>query len=568
MHSKRSIKQSLLLIKFRREEGCDANRSVTPRKAGAKVLDKGSRADVGLSRREMIRGLVIGAGVGAIFARTAMAHPIYKHLAEGALLASADTHVPAGGTPGSGPTPAHPDNVRIYPAPIGEPLSKDFAVTVEDKNVPVYNARICSLTIEERKRHEELDYGDQPTPTRGTSLTAFTSFDIQGKVEVSVTIPNHTPVQGAKILPSSSGIKLAIAGNMITFTIPKPGQYVLEINDNWISSLQIFANPFEVDAPSPNDPNVIYYGPGTYQVESIAVPPGKTLYVAGGAVIYGKFTPPARQRIDQEESPIILLKGDNIVVRGRGIIDGSQCPSHTRSIMEVRGKNIQVEGIVVRDSSDWTIHVGGSDQVRIRNLKVFGWRLNSDGIDICGSRTVEVSDCYLRTFDDLVVVKTNLLGEGESRDIVVKKCVLWNEIAHSLSLGAELRKNVEHVLFTDCDIIRDKGREWALRVYHSDSAQIKDVAFDNIRIEECQRFISLWIGKADWSRDNERGHIDDITFRNIQVLGSSAFVELKGYDADHAIHGVKFESIVISGEPLSVSDVKRNQFVDRVSIAP
>ena len=137
-----------------------------------------------------------------------------------------------------------------------------------------------------------------------------------------------------------------------------------------------------------------------------------------------------------------------------------------------------------------------------------------------------------------------------------------------MSLGAELRRNIEHVLFTDCDIIRDKGREWALRVYHCDSAQIKDIVFDNIRFDECQRFISLWIGKAIWSKEAERGHINDITFRNLQVSGPNAFVELKGFDADHAIHGVQFENIVINGKRLSAGDVKQNEFVDGISVAP
>jgi hypothetical protein len=44
----------------------------------------------------MIRRLVSGAGAGVVFARTAMAHPIYKHLADGELLASADEQVPDG----------------------------------------------------------------------------------------------------------------------------------------------------------------------------------------------------------------------------------------------------------------------------------------------------------------------------------------------------------------------------------------------------------------------------------------------------------------------------------------
>jgi hypothetical protein len=39
---------------------------------------------------------VSGAGAGVVFAGTAVAHPIYRHLADGALLAGADPHIPEG----------------------------------------------------------------------------------------------------------------------------------------------------------------------------------------------------------------------------------------------------------------------------------------------------------------------------------------------------------------------------------------------------------------------------------------------------------------------------------------
>ncbi len=127
-----------------------------------------------------------------------------------------------------------------------------------------------------------------------------------------------------------------------------------------------------------------------------------------------------------------------------------------------------------------------------------------------------MSGCFLRTYDDLVVVKSDK-GQGPSEHIVVRNCVLSNEIAHALSLGAELREPVSDVRFTDCDVIRDKGREWALRVYNCDSAPIRDIVFENIRIRGGPPGSpSLWIGKAIWSREDERGHIDNVVFRNIR----------------------------------------------------
>jgi hypothetical protein len=135
-----------------------------------------------------------------------------------------------------------------------------------------------------------------------------------------------------------------------------------------------------------------------------------------------------------------------------------------------------------------------------------------------------------------------------------------------LSVGAELRDNIDDVLFTDCDVIHDKGREWTLRVFHCDSAVVSNIRFENIRIEESKRLISLWIGKAVWSREPERGHIKDVTFDNIRAAGNPLTVELKGFDVAHAIAGVTFRDVQLNGKPLTSEEVKANEFVTGVRI--
>jgi hypothetical protein len=51
-------------------------------------MDSGLGMNGQISRRDAIRRLVSGAGAGAFLAGTAVAHPIYKHLADGTLLAA------------------------------------------------------------------------------------------------------------------------------------------------------------------------------------------------------------------------------------------------------------------------------------------------------------------------------------------------------------------------------------------------------------------------------------------------------------------------------------------------
>jgi len=447
-------------------------------------------------------------------------------------------------------------SVIAAPAPAGEPLSTEFTVQVEKTPVAVYPARVCSMTPEQRQK-----LSTQASIAQ-TALTSFASFDFTGTVQVTVSA--QEPVTAVTVLPLSAGIHPVITGNTVTFPLSHPGQFTVEINGHWIDSLHLFANPVETNVPDPHDPNVIYFGPGVHHVQSVKATSGQTIYVAAGAVVYGEAGP-----VNPRET-IIDLQGNGVTLRGRGIIDGSLCPRETRSLFGATGTNLTVEGVILRDSSEFTLCPRRSDNMKIENVKIFGWRSNSDGMDICNCRHVQISHCFVRTFDDLIVLKTDK-GQGELRDVTVTGCVLWNEFAHALSLGAELREPLSDVHFSDCDIIHDKGREWLLRIYNCDSAPVTNVTFDHIRADEARRLMSVWIGTAVWSKQPERGHADHIVFSNItfpEPTGRQPWTELIGFDAAHAVHDVTFQNVVIGGQPLKLADIQQNAFVTDVKVVP
>lgn len=456
-------------------------------------------------------------------------------------------------------------SVTIYPAPPGEELSTAYTVAVNGASVPVYEAKVAPADRE--RRWKAMD--DKANSALYFEKAAFAYFDMRSPVDVEITCPQL--IREAKVLPSSAGIRPRLEDNRLSFRLRQPRHLAVEINGDWVGSLHLFANPPETDAPSPNDPNVIYFGPGIHEVTHVRVRSGQTVYIAGGAVVRGVIGPGEPFSISgysglKTYAPTFELAGDNIRFRGRGILDGGRSTTHARNLLFVRGSNITLEGVILRDSSTWNVPVRQSRNVVVRNLKVLGYRANSDGIDICNSQDVLVEGCFLRTLDDLVVIKTDK-GQGPVRNVLVRGCVLWNEVAHALSVGAELREDVDGVTFRDCDIIRDKGREWTLRVYHCDSARVSNIRFENLRIEESPRLISLWIDKAFWSRDEERGHIQGVTFRNITATCSPLVVELKGYDAEHLVQDVEFRNVRVNGRPLREQDIKKNEFVRGVTVS-
>lgn len=457
--------------------------------------------------------------------------------------------------------------VTIYQAPPGEILSLQYRVSVAGKEVPVYVAKIAPEDAE--RRWKAMD--DKKNSADYFDTGAFAYFDLLSSTTVKVTVP--VKVNSAKILPSSLGIIPVIKGNSISFPAKTTGNLTIEINGEWIRSLHIFINPPEVNPPKADDPNVIYFGPGIHEITHLVVGDNKTLYIAGGAIVRAIIKPEEQFRISgysglRTYSSSIQLQGNNITVRGRGIIDASGCTTHSRNMLMVRGSNINIEGIILRDSPTWTVPIRESDNVTINNIKLIGYRANADGIDICNSQNITVENCFIRTLDDLIVIKTPKGGRGEVKHIVAKNCILWNQVAHALSIGAEITSDISDVLFTDCDIIHDQGREWSLRVYHTDAAQVSNIRFENIRIEESIKFISLWINKAVWTSDQERGHIKGITFKNIHAVGTPLTVELKGFDEDHSIEDVVFQDVTLNSKTLTNDMVKKNNFTKNISIQP
>lgn len=470
-------------------------------------------------------------------------------------------------------------HVKIYPAPDGIDLSKDYQVKVEGEVVPVYKTKVPPKDPIPRLNHDRSLFG----------YASLASFDMNS--EASVTVEYTGEINSVKILPSSFGIVPNIEGNKISFSIDEPKHVTIEVNGDWQESLHIFANPMEENIPDPDDPNVVYFGPGIHEIVHLHVGDEQTVYIAGGAYVRCISDPDEKQVMSSNQQrylPTFSLTGKNVSFRGRGIVEQESIPRAIRryTLLAEECDNVTIEGVTFLDPSRWTIPIKRSKNVHVDNIKIIGWRGNADGVDISSSEDVLVENCFLRTLDDLIVVKTRT-GQGEAKNIHARNCVLWNELAHAVSIGAEIRENISNVLFEDMDVIHDVGRETALRIYHCDSAVVSDVTFQNIRVEEARRLISCWIGSTRWTKTPERGHIKNVLFKDIYassapidtsltgfqdgsdwkpyIIKDHASMELIGYDETHIVDGVVFDNVVLDGKKVTRDQVTINAFVKNVS---
>jgi len=242
----------------------------------------------------------------------------------------------------------------------------------------------------------------------------------------------------------------------------------------------------------------------------------------------------------------------DVKIFGHGVIDGRVCervfegcytPLQPSCLRFHGSTGISIDGPILMDSPCWVLACFDCEDVDIRHVKIVGqWRYNTDGIDLCNSRRVKVRDCFVRAFDDAMVIKgVPPYRDKAVEDVVVERCVLWCGWGNTVEPGIETwAPYFRHVRFSDCDVIRSSRN--ALNVSAGGSAVMEDFLFENIRVEMQLDNQPEILQKSDEQRyaadgrtsfptlvkiDNQNyvklgdeplGHVRNCTFRNIKVL--------------------------------------------------
>jgi hypothetical protein len=371
-----------------------------------------------------------------------------------------------------------------------------------------------------------------------------------------VELAVNRPFGSVHISPLSKHIDCKVDGSIITFHLNRPEK--LSVNFGWGNKpFYLFANPRETSPPSPDDPHLVTIPAGKVtESPMFTLEDGQTLYLPGGSVLK------ARLHIKGKKS---------IRICGHGIIDGSFYDSSTDGCIPTlileRCPGALVEDITMIRPAGWMLMLAVSDGSVVRNLKQIGEVVSSDGIDVVGSSDVLIEDCFLHNNDDCVVIKafevgeknlaqTRVDGRRNVENVIVRNCTLANwtsgnamEIGHELSVD-----HVRDVIFRDIDVLHVHGTGAVFSLHNNDRALIKNVLFENIRIEHCyDKFLDFRISQSRFSTDSERGHIRGITLRDIHWTRSPynpgyTISLVGGWDDAHRIEDITLDHIVIDGQ--------------------
>jgi hypothetical protein len=90
----------------------------------------------------------------------------------------------------------------------------------------------------------------------------------------------------------------------------------------------------------------------------------------------------------------------------------------------------------------------------------------------------------VRTYDDALVVKglKSVYDKRPVRNVRFSRCTLWCDWGRAIEIGAETcAPEIAEVSFEDCDIVRTT--HIAMDIQHGDRAAVRDIRFQNIRVE-------------------------------------------------------------------------------------
>jgi len=438
--------------------------------------------------------------------------------------------------------------VELFDGPNMLDSSDKVDIFVEGEEVFVYETRV---------NHNRVFSYSYPNTKAPVAI-----FDFEGRIEVTLVIPDVEEIESAVVRPLSFEVEPQIDGNTISFTLDYPTSYVVEYNDDPKTAIHLFTNRPETEEERVDPDNIpddmIYIGPGVHKADAIPIESGQTLYIAGGALVYGQV------RAESVE---------DVTIRGRGIIDGAiyhrrRAAEFTIPIEFRHSSNIRIEGITFLDSAGWTINAYFLDGFEMRNVNIITARANGDGISIQSSKNVDIRDSFVRSWDDSLVVKN--YNRGTSENIHFENIVIWTDLAQSMEIGYETYgEYMRDISFKDITVLHNFHKP-VISIHNADDAVIENVRFENITVENAEIigdshgsshdnfFIDFTIQyNLEWtSSGGQRGHTRDVTVDNVLVLDGRDDVvsRIAGDSAEHRVENVEINNVTYKDIAVEAAD--------------
>ena len=430
--------------------------------------------------------------------------------------------------------------VFTYDAPEGAPLKHDYEVFIQPRGskdwtrIDTYMAKVNAPIGNNKHKVCEISY-------------AF--FDFTGDVFVRVVCKNKKYKQ-ARVRPDYRGVIANVQNDStVQFLLFQPENVSVEFDGSITDNLLLFTSkpPMPVDEARAEAKRqgreFVYYAPGLYTEDSIVVQSNTTYYLAGGAYFTGTFA------INKVHDANILGRG---VARPQKGYEGCHV---------YRSRNVLVEGLILN-----TCPIGESHDVTLHDVKSISFPQWGDGLNVFGGCTDILYDrVFCRNSDDCTTAYATRKGfRGSVNGVTMRNSTLWADVAHPIMIGihgigdkSEVSDSICNLRYENIDILCQSepqvDYQGCLAINCGDNNVVKDVVFDNIRIENIHQG-SLFHVKTCYNSKycSAPGRsVENVLFRNIRYYGQQPYMSIiSGYDEDHKVRNITFEGLKINGRAI------------------
>jgi hypothetical protein len=319
-----------------------------------------------------------------------------------------------------------------------------------------------------------------------------------------------------------------------------------------------------IDACTNAGGGLVYVPPGNYTVGTVQLKDNVTLHLESGATFF--LSQNANDFIPNSRTMIFAENAKNIAVTGRGTLDGLAQYEFTEMTdvdveiaeeIEIAKKagidmrryyrtgmqtymfilnnctNILLQDFTLINSPLWNIRLNDCNRVFVKGVYIYSdleKGVNADGIDICSTSNVTISDSIIITADDAIVLKTPQRRGSDKvnpvENVVVTNCILGSS-STALMIGTETFADINHVIFSNCTI-RNSNKGIGINV--QDGATVSNIIFSHLTIETNRRHWNWW-GSAEFCKfilkkrteNSKLGKIKDIVIDTVisHIRGTS-----------------------------------------------
>lgn len=464
-------------------------------------------------------------------------------------------------------------------------LNTNFDVTLNDNVCVVRECRVSAMPYNRPWPGKQRQYNQSES-------AGFIFFSADESV--TVRVKSKKAFASAQIRPKSKNIVTEIKNGEVSFKLEKPGNYVLELDDEH-NVLHIFFNPIKEYKEA--EKSTYYFGPGMHFPGMINLRDNDTVYVDENAIVFGSIN---------------SLGAKNVKIFGGGVIDNSceeritenAYENHTKGNFRIYNcDNIEVSDVIFTNSSTWVMSMFNCSNVKIDNVKIVGhWRYNTDGIDIVNSDNVSISNCFIRSFDDTITIKAIYDYQKPVENITVDNCVMWCGWGKNCEIGIETAGiEYKNITFKNCDLVHNMVAAFAIS--NGNHADMHDICFENINVElqyEMTAQLQTEDGKAYTPANkttvpllvkntNEQysirqkspegivrkfsdkfGNIHDIVYRNINVITEGENIKpgivIESHDREVKFDNFEFDNIYLDGKKQTEFDGFYTRFANTDNI--